>query len=53
MLTNDVWKYELGQLTTHFIKKKSNASVIQAIVKKITCIDPKVKARIIKMYMVR
>jgi len=28
MLAVDIWKYELGQLTSYFIKKKSNASAI-------------------------
>ena len=53
MMAVDIWKYELGQLTSYFIKKKSHASTIQTIIKKINFIDPKIKARIIKMYMVR
>jgi len=47
MMAVDIWKFELGQLTSYFIKKKSNASAIQTIIKKITFIDPKIKARII------
>ena len=53
MITTVVWPYECNQLTTFFIKKKSNLAVIQAIIKNITCISPKIKARIIQLYVAR